>query len=273
MELHTDNFDKFSFEELKDEFEEILSISDNTRYHLQLEKIGPRVIEAYRKLRLEKSSTDGYIIILMAYARSLYRDFESYLRIVFGLDEDEIQLILKQYISSFVTYKTTSGIYTIKNIAEDVHPLGDHEGTLKIEFDDITMKRKLILTRFGSTFGTLGFDEKPFFRILLKFTPYWNFKPNNAFHSHSPVVYTSDRILNLSTVDKNHVICDVIDGSVVNGIREPILLSFVLNKPSGYKVFCEPETIQYKKINKSALNTINSYLDDNNEEIKLNQEI
>ena len=65
--------------------------------------------------------------------------------------------------------------------------------------------------------------------------------------------------------------CDVIDGSVVNGNRQPILYSFVLDKP--YKVFCEPKTIRYKKIYKSVLNTITFYLeDDNNEEVDFNGE-
>ena len=67
--------------------------------------------------------------------------------------------------------------------------------------------------------------------------------------------------------------CDVINGSVVNGIRQPILYSFVSDKPSGYKVFCEPETIHYKKIKKSILNTITFYLeDDNNEKVNFNGE-
>ena len=98
---------------------------------------------------MEKSSTDGYIILLLAYARSPFRDFESYLRIVIDLDEDDIQLILRQYISSFVTYKLTTGFYTIKNTAEVVFLLGDHEGALKIEYDDITMKKKPILTQYS----------------------------------------------------------------------------------------------------------------------------
>ena len=38
FELYTDSFDEFSFEELKDEVEEILNISDITPYHLQHEK-------------------------------------------------------------------------------------------------------------------------------------------------------------------------------------------------------------------------------------------
>ena len=42
--------------------------------------------------------------------------------------------------------------------------------------------------------------------------------------------------------------CYVLDGSVLNSIRQPILYNFVSDKPSGSKVFCEPETIHYKKI-------------------------
>ena len=91
FELHTDNFDEFSFEGLKDELEVILSISDNTPNHLQHETIGPRIIQAYRNLRLEKSSNDGYIIFLTGYARTTFRHFESYPRIVVGLDEDDVQ--------------------------------------------------------------------------------------------------------------------------------------------------------------------------------------
>ena len=41
----------------------------------------------------------------MGYAGSLFRDFESYFRIVVGLDKDDIQLILRHYNSSFVTYE------------------------------------------------------------------------------------------------------------------------------------------------------------------------
>ena len=159
LELYTDNFDEFSFEELKDELEEILNISDITPYHLQHEMIGPRVIQTYWKLRSEKSSTDGYIILLMGYARSLFRDFESYLRLVVGLNEDDFQLILKSYNEKFITYKTSPGTYTKEEISKVVYTMGDHEGTLQIEYDD-TMKTKLILNRFGSTFGTLRFNKK-----------------------------------------------------------------------------------------------------------------
>ena len=100
------------------------------------------------------------------------------------------------------------------------------------------MKTKLVLTRFRGTFGTLRSDDESFFYNLLGFIPFWDYKPTIAVHADSPVVYTSDKILNLGTIDKIHLKCDVTDGSVVNALRQPILFSFSLDKLSGYKVSC-----------------------------------
>ena len=61
--------------------------------------------------------------------------------------------------------------------------------------------------------------------------------------------------------------CDVIDRSVVNGSRQPIIFSCAMGKPSGFKVFHNPETIHYKKINKSVLNTISLYLEDDDHKL------
>ena len=67
--------------------------------------------------------------------------------------------------------------------------------------------------------------------------------------------------------------CDVIDGSVVNGVKQPKLFSFKLDQPSGLKVFSEPETKHYRRLNKSVLNTLIFYLEnDNNREVNFNGE-
>ena len=202
FELYTDTFDEFSFEELKDEVEEILNIPNITYDHLEDETIGRRIIKTYWDLRSEKSSTDGYINLLMGYARSLFRDFESYLRIVVGLDEHDIRLFSKQYNANYVTYELDPSKYTIEDLQKAVYPLGDHEGTLQIDYDDLNKKTKHILTRLGSTFGTLRFDEKSFFNTFLGFTPFWDYKPTNVLHADSPGVYTNDKILNLNTINK-----------------------------------------------------------------------
>ena len=82
-------------------------------------------------------------------------------------------------------------------------------------------------------FGTLRFDEKSFFHTLLSFTPFCDYKPTNAIHADSPGVYTSDLILYSNLINEIHLKCDCIEGSIVNGVREPILFSFGLDKPSG----------------------------------------
>ena len=69
------------------------------------------------------------------------------------------------------------------------------------------------------------------------FTPYWDYKPTTSFYSDSPGVQTSERITILSTIDKIHLKNDIIDSSLVNGLRQPKLYSFVLDKPSGDKDF------------------------------------
>ena len=52
---------------------------------------------------------------------------------------------------------------------------------------------------------------------------------------------------NLSGVNKIHLNSNVIDGSVLNGISQPILHSFILDKPPVYQLLCNPETIHYIK--------------------------
>ena len=44
--------------------------------------------------------------------------------------------------------------------------MGDHERTLKIKHVDISMKRKLFVTRSGGNFGTLRFFERSFLETI-----------------------------------------------------------------------------------------------------------
>ena len=200
----------------------------------------------------------------MGYAQTQFRVFESYLRVSDGLGEKIIQLILKQYASHFINYEIPPSIHSIKDISDVVYTMGVHDRTLENEYDDIRMETKLVLTRFGLTFGVLRFEVKSFFDTLMGFAPNWDYKHTNAIHADNLGVYTSHKILNSSIIGKIHSKCYVIDGSVVNGIREPILLSFIFSKPPGNKNFCEPGTIHCKKLNESVVNTITFYLEDDN---------
>ena len=104
-----------------------------------------------------------------------------------------------------------------------------------------------------------------FFNTILVFTPGLDYKYCNEC--------ISQKIVNLSITNKMHLKCDVIDDPVVNGLKHLIFYKFVLDKKLSCKVFCAPETVLFKKINKNDLNTITVYLeDDNHKEVDFNGE-
>ena len=194
------------------------------------------------------------------YIDSVFQDFDSFLRTDIELVEDDTKLVLDVYNSSFITCKLQPGIYNFKHISEALFnnlQFGDPESSseIVIEFDNSTRKTKVVVI---PGIIAIRFDEKSFFNTILGFTPGWDYNHYNK--------YISQKIVNLNSTNEIHLKCDIIDGSVVNGLRQSILYSFVLNKPSGYKVIREPETIHYKKINKSVLNTKTIYLEDDNKE-------
>ena len=111
----------------------------------------------------------------------------------------------------------------------------------------------------------IRFDGRLFFNSILGLTRGWDYKHYNE--------YISQKSVNLSKTNKIHLKTDCIDGSILSGLRQPALHSFVLDNLPGYKIFSQAETVHFKEINKSVLNTITFYLeDDDNEEVNCNGE-
>ena len=93
-----------------------------------------------------------------------------------GLDKKDIQLILRQYISYFITYEKPPGIYSIKDISEGLSRVFQSEfeirggirpnlknvkfNSIVVESDNITTRTKLIVR---PDIIALRFDEKSFF--------------------------------------------------------------------------------------------------------------
>ena len=250
-----------TYEKVRDEIEKDLDISDITATDLQDDLIAPIIIEEYREQVSKRMEDEHYMNILAIYNSSVFQDFESFLRTQIDLVEDDIKLVLDEYNSSFITYELEPGFDSYREISEALfyilqseYPQSDSE--ILIRLDDVTRKTKLVV---NNCIIAIRFDEKSFFSTILGFTAGWDYKHLNK--------YVSQKIVNLSNTKKIHLKCDAIDGSVVDGVRQPIFYRFILDKPSGYKVFCEPETIHYKKTNKSVLNTITCYLEDDNNKL------
>ena len=89
-----------------------------------------------------------------------------------GLDEEDIQLILKEYNSHFITYQLTPGIYTMQDFSGAIKTFTGHEVTIELEYDDVT-KRATIVLKFTDgkekfALGTLRFDKQSFFSYFFR---------------------------------------------------------------------------------------------------------
>ena len=79
--------------------------------------------------------------------------------------------------------------------------------------------------------------------------------------------YKSNRPINITGIDKAHLKCDCIQGSIMNGVREPILYSFALISPPGHKIYKEPRIKLFKKVNKPVLSHITFYFEDDDHKL------
>ena len=132
---------------------------------------------------IEKSRTDGYYIFLRSYLQSPFRDFESYLRILTGKNEDDIQLIIKQNKSKFKTYRISPGGYTFENLAVvlsrgfgsefelrgRMRPDNKYDMSDSVLIDDVSLFTKLTLK---PDITALKFNDKSFFNTILGFSPH-----------------------------------------------------------------------------------------------------
>ena len=187
------------------------------------------------------------------------------------LSYDEIMDILDlKYIPTKRTgYSLNPGIYEVVDLNNTLkHTLPDNV-KVNITIDDIRLKSNLKINQ------TLIFTERSFFYTILGFTQSRSYPLDDieGFYQLIAGSYKSDRPINITGIDKIHLKCNCIQGSIVNGIREPILYSFALSSPPGYKIYKEPRTKLFKKVNKSVLSHITFYFeDDDHKPVDFNNE-
>ena len=178
------------------------------------------------------------------------------------LTYDEIMDVLDlKYITTKRTgYSLNPGIYEIVDLNNTLKYILFDNVKVDVTIDDIRLKSNLKINQ------TLIFTEKSFFYIILGFTQSHQGPLNNieGFYQILPVSYKSNKPINITGIDKIHLKCDCIQGSIVNGVREPILFSFALSSPPGHKIYKEPRVKLFKKVNKSVLSHITFYFEDDN---------
>ena len=178
----------------------------------------------------------------------------------FQLTYDEIMdiLDLKYTPTKRTGYSLSPGIYEVVDLNNTLKHILPDNVKINITIDDIRLKSNL------KTNQTLLFTNKSFFYTILGYSPSHQGPLNDirGFYQILPGNYKSDRPINITGIDKVHLKCDCIQGSITNGVREPILYSFALSSPPGCKLYKEPRIKLFKEVNKSVLSHITFYFED-----------
>ena len=120
---------------------------------------------------------------------------------------------------------------------------------------------------------TLIFTNESFFYTILGFTQSHSYPLDDidGFYQLIAGSYESEKPINITGIDKVHLKCDFIVGSIMNGTREPILYSFALDQPPGHKIYKEPK-VKLNKINKGVLSHIKFLENDDHKPVDFNNE-
>ena len=167
-------------------------------------------------------------------------------------------LDLKYIPTKRIGHSLNPGIYEVVDLNNILKYTLPDNLKVNITIDDIRLKSNLKINQ------TLIFTEKSFFYTILGFTQSHSYPLDDidGFYQLIAGSYKSGKPFNVTGIDKVHLKFDCVDGSIINGVREPILYSFALSSPPGHKIYKEPRIKLFKKINKSVLSHINFYFED-----------
>ena len=200
-----------------------------------------------------------------------YNDLEDLVyRMQLTYDEIIKILDLKYIPTKRIGFSIKPNIYKVVELNKTLKKILPDNVKINITIDERKYKTDVKINQ------TLIFTNKSFFYTILGFTQSHQGPLNDfeGFYQIIPGLYKNDKPINITGIDKVHLKCNVVDGSIVNGIREPILYWFALDQPPGHKIYKEPKIKLFKKINKRVLSHITFYLeDDDYKPVDFNNEI
>ena len=253
-----DHYQNKSDEKTIDDINNLLVLKSLELHVEEVRKRGNKIKKEDKEYKLSDFDSQKHEII-EELKNAKYNDLED-LVYRMRLSYDEIMDILNlKYIPTKRTgYSLDLGIYEVDDLNNTLKYILPDNVKISVTIDDIRLKSNL------KTNQTLIFTHKSFFYTLLGYTQSHHGPLNDieVFYQISAGSYKSDRPNNITGIDKVHLKADCIQGSIVNGVREPILFSFALSSPPGHKIIKEPRVKLFKKVNKSVLSHITFYFED-----------
>ena len=241
-----------------DELNKLLELKSLELHVKEVRKRGNKIKIGVNEYKLSDFDSQKHEI-LEELKNVKYNDLEDLVyRMQLTYDEIINILDLKYISTKRIGYSVEPNIYNIVDLNKTLKNILPNNVKIIITIDELKYKTDLKINQ------TLIFTNKSFFYTILGFTQSHQGPLNDieGFYQILPGSYKSDKPINITGIDKVHLKWDCIDGSIMNGIREPILYSFSLDQPPGQKIYKEPKVKLFKKINKSILSHITFYLED-----------
>ena len=119
-------------------------------------------------------------------------------------------------------YNLNPGIYEVVDLNNTLKYISPENVKVSITIDDVRLESNLKINQ------KLIFTEKSFYNTILGFTRS-RFYPLNDIDGFYQLIAGScedDRPINITGIDKIHLKCHCINGSIVNGTREPFFILF-----------------------------------------------
>ena len=259
-----------SDEKTIDELKKLLELNSVELHVKEVEKRGYQIIIGDKKYKLSEFFSFKEEI-LEELKKVRYNDLEDLVyRIQLTYDEIIDILNLKYIPTKRTGYSLNPGIYEVVDLNNTLKHILPDNVKISVTIDDVRLKPNLKINE------ALIFTDKSFFYTILGFTRSRSYHLDDidGFYQKIAGSYKSDRPINITGIDKIHLKADCILGSIVNGIREPILYSFALSSPPGHKIYKEPRVKLFKKINKPVLSHISFYFeDDDHKPVDFNGEL
>ena len=252
-----------------DELNRLLDLKTLDLHINEVRKRGTKIEIGDKEYKLSDFDNQKYEI-LEVLKKVKYNDLEDLVYRMQLIYDEIIDVLDLKYVSTKrIGYSLDPGMYEVTDLNKILKHILPDNVKVNITIDDIRLKSNLRINQ------TLIFTEKSFFYTFLGFTQSRSYplEDIDGFYQLVAGSYKSNKPINFTGIDKVHLKCDCIQGSIVNGIREPILYSFALSSPPGHKIYKEPRVKLFKKVNKSVLSHITFYLeDDDHKAVDFNNE-
>ena len=264
------HYETESAEKTIDELNKLLELKSLELHVAEVRKRGNKLNLGGNEYKLSDFDTQKNEI-LEELKNAKYNDFGD---LVYRMQRTYGEIIdildLKYIPTKRMGYSIEPNIYNVVDLNKTLKNILPNNVKINVSIDKRKYKTDLKINQ------TLIFTNKSFFYTILVFTRSHSFPLEDieGFYQLIAGLYKSERPINITGIDKVHLKCDCIDGSVMNGTREPILYSFSLDQPPGHKIYKEPKVKLFKKINESILSHITFYFeDDDYKSVEFNNEI